>query len=314
MPHFSYRCPGWLACALLLLLGARNAQADAEMYGRLNISLERQTKMAASQAVVADNASRIGFVETEQIGPVWSVGVHLEKGFDGSSGVPYGSGFDRMAELSVGTPNARLSIGRFGSTAYLGITDVVSLHNHDTGISSDALFAHVEPLGRKVGVSGNAAGWTLELVRWTADPGSDASGGSAALLAYDRPGLSVAVSGGQDARRYEHSARVLVSRSGVDLAAYVEQDKNVFGRGVRVARRVALAWHVGRSEWHFNEGRAGAYSGGVAGEGRARQDTLAYNFNLSRRSKVYVLASRLRDQGRLYGSSRSTAIGLRQNF
>lgn len=311
MPHFPYRCPGWLACASLLLLGARNALAEAELYGRLNLSLERQTAMAASQAVVADNASRIGFVETEQLGSAWSAGVHLEKGFDGSSGIPYGNGFDRMAELSIGTPNARLSIGRFGSTAYLAITDAVSLHNHDTGISSDALFAHVEPLGRKVGVSANAAGWSLQLVRWYADPGTGKGGGSAALLAYERPGLSLALSGGQDTLRYEHSARVLVSRSGVEFAAYVEQDRNVFGHGVRVARRVALAWHVGRSEWHVNEGVAGRYSGG---EGGARQRTVAYNYNLSQRSKVYVLASRVRDEGTLYGSRRSTALGLRQNF
>ncbi|MES2128008.1 MAG: porin [Pseudomonadota bacterium] len=300
-----------LAVASLLLLGTLNARAEAEVVGRLNLSLERR---GGGQSVVADNASRIGFIDTEHITPDLFAGVHLEKGFDGSSGAQVGNGFDRMAELSIGNPAFWLSLGRFGSTAYLGITDVVSLHNHDTGISADALFAHVEPLGRKLGVTGKVDAWTLQLVKWMADPVSGASGGNAALLAYDRPGLSLAVSSGQDARRFEHSVRMLASHAGVDVAFYVEQDNNVLGRGKRLAKRAALAWHVGPSEWHWNEGRAGAYRGGAPGESGARQSTLAYNYNLSARTKVYALATRLRDQGRLYGNWSSTAIGLRQNF
>ncbi len=303
-----------LACASLLLLGAPNAYADAEAYGRLNISLERLNRTAGSQTVLSDNASRIGFIETEQIAPALSASVHLEMGFDGTSGAPAGNGFDRGAELVIGSPNVRLSLGRFGSSAYLAITDVVSLHNHDTGISSDALFAHVEPLARKVGVTTNAAGWTLQLVQWMADPMSGAIRGNAAMLAYDRPGLSLAVSSGQDARRYEHSARVLWSLANVDLAAYVEQDNNVRGHGTRVAMRGAIGWHFGQSELHLNIGQAGAYSSGLPGESGARQSTVAYNYNLSKRSKVYALVSRLRDRGGLYGNWTSTAIGLRQNF
>jgi predicted porin len=300
-------------CAILLAVATPGARAQAEFYGRLNLALEHRSLPAGSQTVVADNASRIGFIETERIAPGLAAGVHLEMGFDGSTGAA-GNGFDRGAELFIGSPNLKLSLGRFGSTAYLAIPDVVSMHNHDTGISSDALFAHVEPLGRKAGVTMNAAAWTLQLVGWAADPLAGHGAGTAAMLAYDKGGLSLAASAGQDARRYEHSARMMWSLGEIDLAAYVEKDRNVYGAGTRMARRGAVAWRVGAAEWHLNVASASAYSGGLAGERSARQGTIGYNYNLSKRTKWYALATRLRDHGRLYGNWTSVAIGLRQNF
>ncbi|HZX29282.1 MAG TPA: hypothetical protein VFF16_19570, partial [Telluria sp.] len=136
------------------------ARADVQLYGRVNLSLERRACAGCAPVEVADNASRFGLVETEQLTPAIQAGLHLEKGFDGSTGLPYGEGFDRGSEFFIGTENVKFSAGRFGSTAYLGVTDVVSLHNHDTGISADALFAHVEPLERKVGVTLTAGPWT----------------------------------------------------------------------------------------------------------------------------------------------------------
>lgn len=302
------------ACAILLAVAAASAHAQPEFYGRLNLSLEHRSRPAGSQTVVADNASRIGLIETEQITPALAAGVHLEMGFDSSTGGAAGNGFDRGAELFFGSPNVKLSLGRFGSTAYLAITDMVSMHNHDTGISSDALFAHVEPLGRKAGVTMTEAAWTLQLVGWAADPLAGHGAGTAAVLAYDKPGLSLAASVGQDARRYEHSARVLWSMGRIVLAAYVEKDRNVYGQGTRVASRAAAAWQVGAREIHLNVGHASPYSAGLAGERGARQSTIGYNNKLSKRTKLYALATRLQDRGRLYGNWTSVAVGLRQNF
>lgn len=303
-----------LGAAWMVALAPCVAHADVQLYGRLNLSLERRACAACAAVEVADNASRFGLIETEQLAPSLQAGVHLEKGFDASTGQPYGPGFDRGSELFIGTGKVKLSAGSFGSTAYLGVTDVVSLHNHDTGISSDALFAHVEPLARKVGVTVTDGPWTGQVVAWRPDPMSDASGGQAVFVAYASANVSSALSIGWDGRRSEHSARVVWQGKSMQLAAYVQRDRNVYGEGRRSLARVALAWYLGRSELHLNLARAGAYSGGAAGEGGARQWTVGYNFNLSQRTKVYVLSTAVLDDGRLYGTHRAQAIGLRHNF
>lgn len=290
----------------------RAAQADVQVYGRVNLSMEQREQPRGF--TLADNASRIGFIETEKIGPGLEAGLHLEMGFDATTGQPYGKGFDRGSELFFGTPNVRLSIGSVGSTAYLAITDVVSLHNHDTGVSADALFAHVEPLAHKIGVTVNAGGWTLQAMNWRADPLVTGSAGTAFMVAYARSGLSVALSSGRDDHRHEHSGRFLWQSGALVLGGYVEEDRNVYGHGTRVLRRLAMGWHVGASEFHINAAVATGYSGGVPGEAGAKQGTLGYNYNLSARTKVYALATRVHDDGHLYGSRRATAIGLRHNF
>lgn len=292
------------ACiALFLALAASpGAHADTEVYGRINLSLERRGE---GQTALADNNSRWGVQESEKLGAGLVAGVHLEQGFAASTGVA-ANGFDRMAELFVGSEEVKLSLGRFGSTAYLNVTDVVSMHNHDTGISADALFAHVEPLGRKAGLSWQRNGWTAQIVHWTGE-----TPGSAAMVGLDRGPVSLALSFGRDGVRAERSARVLWTGAHLDLAAYVERDSNVRGHGERTLVRGAIGWRIANVEWHVNVGRAGAYSGGEAG---AQQATIACNYKLSTRTKVYVLRSRLRDDVTVYGNYRATAVGLRHNF
>ncbi|WP_167758654.1 porin [Zemynaea arenosa] len=302
------------AVLTLALLFALPASADLQLYGRLNVSVERRTEAGGPRFQVGDNASRFGIMEVERTRSGLESGVHLEMGFDATTGKPYGSGFDRGAELFFGTPNVKLSMGSVGSTAYLAITDVVSLHNHDTGISSDALFAHVEPLQHKMVVTLHADRWTMQAASWRADPMVTGRAGTAYLLAWTRPGMSLALSSGQDGVRYERSVRGLWQAGPLELAAYVELDRNVFGSGRRLLGRVAVAWHAGASEFHVNVAQASAYGGALPGERGARQRTLGYNYNLSARSKVYALATAVYDEGRLYGSRRALALGVRQNF
>jgi hypothetical protein len=316
MPFFRHPWVGFgfLCCATLCLLGG-SAEAEPQLYGRLNVSLERRDFGGPSQTAIEDNNSRIGLIESEAIAPGVEAGVHLEMGFDATTGATAGRGFDRGAELFIGSPKLRLSVGSFGSTAYLNITDIVSLHNHDTGISADALFAHVEPLARKIGVSMSTAGLTLQLVNWRANPLYPGSAGTAAMLGYEKAGMAFAVSSGRDQRgRYEHSARMLLDLGPFIFATYIEKDRNVYGAGTRLLKRIALAWRSGSSEWHMNVGSAGGYSGGLPGESSARQVTAAYNYNLSARTKIYALATQVHDHGRLYGNVKATGIGLRQNF
>jgi len=302
------------AWALAALLVGAPAHAGVDVYGRINLSLEQRSGAAGRQAVLADNASRFGLVETETIDGGLVAGIHLEQDFDASQGSAASPGFDRQAELFIGTADARLSLGRFGSTAYLGIADAVSMHNHDTGISGDALFAYVEPAAPKLGGTWSQGAWTAQLVAWMPDPVAGGKRGTGALFTYDGRGLSLAASLGDAGERAQRSVRALWTVSQVDLGAYVQRDRNVYGHGERTALRAAIGWRIAHADLHLNVGAAGAYSGQVAGEGGARQATVAYNYHLSGRTKVYGLVSQLRARGTLYGNWHAAAIGVRHNF
>lgn len=73
---------------------------------------------------------------------------------------------------------------------------------------------------------------------------------------------------------------------------------------------------VGANEFQANVGVAGNFSK-IALESKARQYTLAYDYNLSRRTMVYAYVTRIRDSAAgLYaaGNFSSTAVGIRHNF
>jgi predicted porin len=294
------------AVAAFALLAAGGADASTKVYGRINLSVERRGDLI----VLADNASRWGIASSERISPGLTVGMQLEQAFDASNGTSYG-GFNRQAELYVTGREFKLRLGRFGSAAYLNIADPISLHNHDTGLTGDALFTHVEPSSHKLGLEWSRAGWTAQLAQWRNDV---QGGGRSAGLSYAATRWSVAATAGRNGSRSQQSARVMWQWDAVDIGAYVQRDRNAIGHGERTALRLALAWRIGHGDVHLNVGTAGAYSDGIPAEGRARQLTTGYNYHLSTRSKVYVLVARLSDEGALYGNWHAVALGLRHNF
>ena len=104
------------------------------------------------------------------------------------------------------------------------------------------------------------------------------------------------------------------------LGAYVQRDKNVFFSGNRTNLRLSAAYIMGVSEFHVNVGRAGNYSN--APDTAATQYTLGYNYNLSKRTKVYTYYTRVNNsQAAKYGDVSapgndfsSFAVGVRHNF
>jgi predicted porin len=296
-------------CALLV---GQSALASTTLYGRVNLSIEQRDLPSGRQSVLADNASRWGIASSEAISPTVAFGMQLEQAFDASDGTSHG-GFNRQAELFVTGGAFKLRMGRFGSAAYLNIADPISLHNHDTGLSGDALFSHVEPASRKIGIEWNHAGWTTQVAHWRNDAQS-LSGGTSAGLSYTAGNWSLAGTTGRNGDRTQQSARVLWQWDAVDVGAYVQRDRNAMGHGERLALRLALALRIGRGDVHLNVGTASAYSEGLPAEGRAWQLTTGYNYHLSTRTKMYALVSRLRDKGHLYGNWQAMALGLRHNF
>jgi predicted porin len=94
----------------------------------------------------------------------------------------------------------------------------------------------------------------------------------------------------------------------------VQRDKDAFATGNRTNVRLSGMYTMGASEFHVNAGAAGN-TGGVA-HTSAKQYTLAYNYNLSKRTKVYAFYTNLNDSAAgLYGGDFSSlAMGVRHNF
>lgn len=107
--------------------------------------------------------------------------------------------------------------------------------------------------------------------------------------------------------------RALYEFGALTVGGYLERD-NFVALGKRNNARVSAMYTVGASEFHANIGSAGKFSN--VADSKAQQYTLGYNYNLSKRTKVYGFFTRLNDNtGGVYGGDfNSTAVGIRHNF
>ncbi len=132
-----------LAAALSLTAVAASAQSNVTLYGRVNLSVESQKVGDASKTVLQNNSSRWGVRGSEDLGGGLKAGFNLESGFSADTGTAASTFFGRRSEVNLSGGFGTLRMGRFFSEAYFATADYVSNHNHDTGTSSDALYAYL---------------------------------------------------------------------------------------------------------------------------------------------------------------------------
>ncbi|WP_346289045.1 porin [Zoogloea sp.] len=349
--------------ATLAALASLSAQADdgVVVYGRLNATFENvRVENGHSRNVVNDNASRIGFRGTEDLGGGMAVIYQIESRIrvDGSdSGTTLAT---RDSWVGLRTQQGTLRLGRSLGPIYYALYDYISMHNHDTGYSSDAL------LSPAIFGNSNAAGGRMNNQIWYTSPklGGFTVDATYALLAeepvssgssrtphnlglvtsYDAGPLHAAVSyaSTQNTTNLDTTSSTVrfnndraVTAGGaynfgpVVVGALFERSKRstLSEDMTRNYWRVSAMAPVGAHEFHINYGHAGDYSG--TSDTGAKQYTLAYNYNLSKRSKVYAYytkidndAARSAGGGGAYsflGSSAgldnsSIALGIRHNF
>ena len=135
-----------VASLALASAGAAFAQSNITIYGRLNMTVESEKFGNASRSTaVNNNASRIGFKGTEDLGGGLKAGFVLEHGFNPDTGTTSSSRFwARESTVFLGGGFGKIQLGNAAaSESYFATVDYVSMHNHDTGSSSDALAAFV---------------------------------------------------------------------------------------------------------------------------------------------------------------------------
>jgi predicted porin len=326
-----------IAAAALATLGTTAlAQSSVQVYGRVNVTVERQkVDNRKNDWVMQNNASRIGFKGSEDLGGGLKAGFQLEHGFNINNGQQSQSAFwARQSEVNLGGGFGMIRLGNFTSESYYATADYVSMHNHDTGTSADRLYAYLGRDTSKVAYrTPSFGGVTIE--------GAVTEGGAGErtfdfAANYDAGPLHLGA-GYQKANPTDKNASQFAFRALYELGAftfggYVQRDKDGFGDGLgnRTAYRLSGMYALGNNEFHVNWGRAGAYSNRIAYfnadpvnrplASSANQYTLGYNYNLSKRTKAYAFYTKVADRGDsatrngAYGDFSAIAVGVRHNF
>lgn len=315
------------AVAALALVGtsAALAQSSVTLYGRVNTTVEHQKDGNVSKNGLFNNSSRFGFKGQEDLGGGLKAGFQLESGFDSSTGASSSRFFGRQSEVNLAGGFGMVRLGNFTSESYFATADFISNHNHDTGSSSDALYAYPANDINKIAYRTPSLGGATFEAGWAMHEQASGTGGKnsldlAANYEIGKLGLGAGYSKLGDQNQF--AVRASYSTGPFVLGAYVQRDKNVFVAtgGNRTNLRVSAAYIMGVSEFHVNVGRAGDYS--KVNDSAATQYTLGYNYNLSKRTKVYSYYTRVNNnKAASYGGVSaagndfsSIAVGLRHNF
>ena len=312
------------AAVLVCLPMAVLAQSTVTLYGRINTTLESQKRDGVRNTVVADNASRFGFKGEEDLGGGMKAIFRLESGFRSDTGQTYD--FEGTRKLFGREATVGLS-GGFGTVrlgqqaylpAYLATADYVSMHNHDTGSSADALFGGFLLSARQSNsfsyTTPSFSGLTVEVARSLKEGVAGLPSSTDVAANYDAGPLHLGAGYEKIGDDKLLALRALYEFGALTVGGYVERDDFVV-RGTRNNVRLSAMYTVGASEFHANAGSAGKFS--KVADSKAQQYTLGYNYNLSKRTKVYGYFTRVNDNSadKIYaGNLNATAVGIRHNF
>lgn len=304
-----------LAVLATLASSAALAQSTVTLYGRLNVTAERE-KVGSAKAVyeLENNSSRLGLKGEEDLGGGLKAGFILEHGFDPTTGKAASNFWGRQSEAYLSSNFGMVRIGNFGSEAQLATGDWVSMHNHDTGTSADRLYAYFGSDVNKVAYRAPAFVKNLTLEA-SASEGSSTTKRTYDLAAnYELGALKLGAGYNKQGDKKQTAVRATYDIGAFTLGTYVQHDTNGIAAGSRNNLRLAGMYTMGASEFHANVGVAGKI--GSIANSKATQATIGYNYNLSKRTKVYTFYTRFNDgAAAVYGGDFSSlAVGLRHNF
>ena len=309
-----------LVAVLAAIAAPSFAQSSVTLWGRMNTTVESQETNGAGRVVaVQNNSSRLGVRGVEDLGGGLKAGFNLEHGLNSDDGRATGDFWNRGSHVQLIGSFGEVRLGRWTPGSYFATADYISMHNHDTGRSSDALYSGAGFTSKnKLGYfSPKYAGFSME-VALAAGEGVEAR--STDLSAYyDQGPVHLGFGYSKQGTALQYALRGLYEMGAFTFGAYWQvEDTGVTTKGVDATRnigRVSAMYAMGASEFHVNYG--GTYSGGTQKFG-AKQYTLGYNYNLSKRTKVYGFYTAIDStdtalKGKM-GDFSSLAAGVRHNF
>ncbi|UZD54765.1 porin [Caldimonas aquatica] len=291
------------------------AQSNVTIYGRLNVSVERQKAGGESLTGMVDNSSRIGFRGTEDLGGGLKALFMLEHGFNADTGTNQGAMWGRESWVGLEGGFGRLRLGNTPSGTYFATADYISMHNHDTGTSSDALYAYVMRDTNKISYTTPSLGGLTAELQYSLKE-TTTGGDNAWEIAANYQAGPLHLGGGyvKFGEDKLFVIRALYEMGAFTFGGYYERDD--FDGDKRNNFRLAGMYTMGASEFHLNFGLAGDV--GDLDDSGAKQFTLGYNYNLSKRTKLYAFYTRINNENNAaYAPARlqgNLSIGNGQNF
>lgn len=345
MSHFALRLLPRVMLAALATTSAAAAfaQSNVQIYGRVNTSIEHHKVGSDSVTAMVNNNSRFGFRGEEDLGNGMKVGFALESGFKSDTGsgmlTDGGLSFARKSQLYIKGDFGKLQMGRAGGSSYDYVADygVLDQPNHDTGTVSDALYQGV---GRSTnGISYSTPNMNGLVVEAALSMHEKASAGkndnSVDLSAnWELGAWSLGAGYTDKGEDQQWGVRAHYTHGPYQVGAFyqrVDADTmsgacNNGGRacGTRNMARINAMYTMGASEFVVGYGWTDDWSG--IANSSANQLMLGYNFNLSKRTKVYALYTKYNNdanvkygygftQGVNFGQdARAMGVGLRHAF
>jgi len=320
---------------------AAMAQSSVTIYGRVNTTVEHTKIGKDSVTGMNNNSSRIGFKGVEDLGNGLKAGFQLEAGFGSDDGSGPMS-FTRQSEVNLSGNFGMVRLGSFAPESYYATADYISMHNHDTGLSADALY--YDPVWAPTGTASvpnkiayrtptfnnfwAEAGLSFhEKAKDPANPKDPRKNGYDLAANYNNGPLSLGAGYSYWNSNYQVGLRGLYTFGQFTVGAYYQRNKDdnqlsPTGQGTRNNFRLSGMYVLNASEFHVNVGRANSWSD--VKDSAATQWTLGYNYNLSKRTKVYTYYTKVNNgkaasynlpNGTPAGDNLSSfALGIRHNF
>ena len=304
------------------------AQSSVTLWGRLNTSVESQ-KFGNNDRIVAvqNNSSRLGLRGTEDLGGGLKAAFNLEHGLNSDTGAASGGTqfWSRQANVELSGAFGTVRLGSWFPDSYFSTVDRTSNHNHDTGTSSDALFSSFGFDYRT-----NKVGYFSPTVEGFNFIGSVRAGEGSGPRAFDLS-ANYEVSGLHIAGTYAEADKFGLSNKrkaygleadygfGPFLVTGYYQREDVDGFRSRDIGRVSAMYTLGQAEFHINVGGTKSGGDGLFKNGGASQWTLGYNYNLSKRTKLYGFYTSIDYKDAAASANpanfkSSLAAGIRHNF
>ena len=326
-----------LAAVAVCGTSAVMAQSSVTIYGRVNTTIEHQKTGKESKTGMFNNNSRIGFKGVEDLGNGLKAGFQLEAGFNSDDGSD-ALAFKRQSEVNLSGNFGMVRLGNFYPESYYATSDYIGMHNHETGSSADAFYIDPVWMGRgKVAQGGNyglGTGnkfayrtptfnnfWAEASVSFHEKASATSAGnktGYDLAANYNNGPLALGAGYSQIAGARQAALRGLYNFGQFVVGAYYQYNDE-FTLGNRNNFRLSGMYVLNASEFHVNVGHVDSWS--KRKDTAATQWTLGYNYNLSKRTKIYTYYTKVNNKkgadymtGTAGDDFSSFALGVRHNF
>jgi len=307
-----------LVAALAAVAAPAFAQSSVTLWGRINTTVESQKVGSQDRKVVVqNNSSRLGFKGTEELGGGLKASFSLEHGLNSDNGALSGGGtqfWNRASWVQLEGAFGGVRLGKWFPGSYFATADYVSMHNHDTGTSADNLY------GTRFTTNNKVSYFTPNVSGFTAEAGVAAGEGAGPrawdlAVNYDMGPLHAGFGYEKVGNYKQYAVRGLYELGAFTFGGYYQREE-VTGFKTRDVGRLAAMYAVGQGEFHLNVGGSKAGGDGDFRFGGAKQYTLGYNHNLSKRTKVYGFYTKTDYNGSNVQTKdfNSLAVGVRHNF